>query len=78
MLLASGDEALAYFALDSLSLMGYTRDEDMHKGLQWFVANQGEDGLWRTSYKVSMPDKDRDAKLWIALAVCRVFKRLYG
>lgn len=66
-------------ALDSLSLMGYTRgDEDMQKGLQWFVVNQGEDGLWRTSYKVSTPDKDRDARLWIALAVCRVFKRLYG
>jgi len=66
-------------ALDSFSLMGYTRgDEDMQKGLQWFVANQGEDGLWQTSYKVSTPDKDRDARLWIALAVCHVFKRLYG
>jgi hypothetical protein len=65
-------------ALDSLSRLGYTLDDaDIQKGLDWFVANQQEDGLWPTSYKVSTVEKDLGARRWIGLAVCRVFRRLH-
>lgn len=65
-------------ALDSLSLMGFTaEDVDIQKGLAWFVENQGEDGLWPNGYKeIDSPQTRRD-KLWLALAVGRVFRRFY-
>jgi hypothetical protein len=63
-------------ALDSLSLLGFTRDDpDMRKGLDWFAAQQQEDGLWPTGF-----DKGRKAdanRLWVGLAACRVLKRLW-
>jgi hypothetical protein len=66
-------------ALDSLSLMGYSPDDTaVRQGLDWFIANRQDDGLWPTSYKVTHDVKDLHARLWITLAVCRVFKRWYG
>ena len=70
-------------ALDTLSLLGYTTgDEDVQTGLDWFVSNQGENGLWRTSYeqaKRKTPSaKEREAMSWVGMAVCRVFKRFAG
>ncbi len=70
-------------ALDTLSLIGFpAHDEDVKRGLDWFVASQREDGLWQTSYeqakRVEMTAKERSAMLWVSLAVCRVFKRFYG
>ncbi len=65
-------------ALDSLSLMGFPRDDEaVQKGLDWFIANQEESGTWKTSCKETNPAKSRDTRSWICLAVCRVFKRLY-
>lgn len=65
-------------ALNSLSLMGFPRDdEDVKTGLDWFVDNQAEHGLWENGYTVSTEEKHWQAQLWIGLAVCRVFKRWY-
>jgi hypothetical protein len=61
-------------ALDSLSLIGFSReDEDVQKGLDWFIANQETTGVWDTSY--AKGKKAEGAKAWVGLAVCRVFRR---
>jgi len=70
-------------ALDTLSLLGYgPDDEDVKRGLDWFVDNQQDDGLWLTSYeqakRVVPSEKEREARLWVGLAVARVFVRLQG
>ena len=65
-------------ALDSLARIGYDReDTDVQKALRWFVNHQQPDGLWSTSYKISTPDKDLQARLWVALAICRVFQQFW-
>jgi hypothetical protein len=70
-------------ALDTLSLLGYgPDDEDVKSGLDWFLDNQQNDGLWRTSYEQSSraepSPREREAMLWVGLAVARVFVRLQG
>jgi hypothetical protein len=70
-------------ALDSLSLMGFPKDDlDIAGGLDWFVANQQDDGLWNVSYKQGDKfrgtTKEREERLWVSLAVCRVLRRCYG
>jgi hypothetical protein len=70
-------------SLDSLSLLGFsTEDEDVRKGLDWFVDNQQENGLWKTSYEQAkreqMTPGERAAMFWVGLAICRVFDRFYG
>ncbi len=63
-------------ALDSLSLLGFTRDDArISKALEWFVARQKDDGLWELSPLRMAREQDRDA--WISLAICRVLKRFY-
>jgi len=67
-------------ALDSVSLIAPSRDEQMQKALDWLIDHQEADGLWRTSYaKGKKVDnaKMREMGLWVSLAICRVFKRLY-
>ena len=71
-------------ALDSVSLIGVSRDdENVGRALSWFVDNQEECGLWKTSY-VKEGDKEKEnaamkgMRPWVSLAICRVFKRLYG
>jgi len=63
--------------LDSLSMLGFpANDAEIQTGLDWFIKNQEQDGLWPTSY-----DKGRKvgpARLWVGLAICRVFKKFYG
>jgi hypothetical protein len=63
-------------ALDSLSLLGFSRNEPpISKALQWFVTNQQKDGLW--DLKI-LKGQNRDIlHLWLALSICRIFKRLY-
>ena len=71
-------------ALDSLSLMGFSTDDEQIKlALQWLVEHQVETGLWKVSYvnpeaKEKEPVKGRDMKLWVSLAICRVFNKFYG
>ena len=71
-------------ALDSLSLLGVSaNDEDARQALKWFADHQGRDGTWKVSYarpgeQEKRTDKAREKKLWVSLAICRVFKRLFG
>ncbi len=70
-------------ALDSLSRIGFSPDDqDVQRALQWLVANQEDNGLWKTSYeqkkRKEMTPKEKEASLWVGLAICRVFKRFYG
>ncbi|MGE5603753.1 MAG: prenyltransferase/squalene oxidase repeat-containing protein [Nitrososphaerales archaeon] len=66
-------------ALDSISLIDPSRDEPMEKALDWLIAQQEKDGLWRTSY---VTDKEantlgtREMKPWVSLAICRVLSRM--
>lgn len=62
-------------ALDTLSRMGFSADdEDVRRGLDWFVGHQEADGLWETGYGSG---KGAQAmKLWVALAVCRVLREV--
>jgi len=64
-------------ALDSLSLIGFSSDDaDIQNGLEWFVSNQEADGLWPTSR--GKGKKAEAVRLWVGLAVCRVFKRFHS
>jgi Squalene-hopene cyclase C-terminal domain len=70
-------------ALDSVSLIGIPKeDHDVCQALEWFVSNQQESGLWKNSYsrihKASENTKSAEARLWISLAICRIFQRYYG
>jgi hypothetical protein len=64
-------------ALDSLSWLGFDRhDNDIARGLDWFLANQSSDGLWETGY-----GKGREAarmRRWVGLAICRTLKRFFS
>jgi hypothetical protein len=67
-------------ALDALSLLGFSPDDkDVRSGLKWFIDHQQDNGLWKTGYEQAsrkeMSAKEREAMLWVGLAVCRVFKR---
>lgn len=69
-------------ALDSLSLVGFPKDdEDVEPALKWFIDHQEPDGLWKVSYSKihKSPDNQRtfQSRLWITLAICRIFKRFY-
>ncbi len=71
-------------ALDSLSLIGLSsEDEQIKAALKWLVDHQEARGLWKVSYarlheKEKETKKARETKLWVSLAICRVFKRLFG
>jgi hypothetical protein len=71
-------------ALDSLSLIGLPKeDKEIRLGLDWLREHQTRSGLWRVSYvNPRAQEKDtvkvREMKLWVTLAICRVFKRFYG
>lgn len=62
-------------AMDSLSLLGFSKHESrMQKALQWFVAHQQSDGLWKLKL---LKGRDKDLlQLWLSFAICRIFKRL--
>ncbi|MFB0562346.1 MAG: hypothetical protein ACETWM_14170 [Candidatus Lokiarchaeia archaeon] len=63
-------------SLDSLSLLGFTREEPQIKGaLEWFINRQKENGLW--DLKMLKNKSDKDLNLWIALVICRILKRFY-
>ncbi|MBI5533079.1 MAG: hypothetical protein HY898_10205 [Deltaproteobacteria bacterium] len=68
-------------ALDTLSLMGWSaQDSDVRRGVDWLVAHQQPDGLWKTSYsrihKSSGGAEKVELRQWITLAICRVLRRL--
>jgi hypothetical protein len=58
-------------AMDLLQKIGFGRtDKDIQRGMEWFIQNQGPDGLWKATY-----EKRAEMDLWVSLAVCRVLKR---
>lgn len=70
-------------SLDSLSKMGFPGDDpDIEKALDWFVEYQEPDGLWKVTYvKGKNPannEKNIERRLWVSLAICRIFKRFIG
>ena len=69
-------------ALDSLSLIGIPRNDTyIEKALKWLIDNQLETGLWNNSYsKIHSNirnEKTYQIQLWVSLAICRIFKRLF-
>jgi hypothetical protein len=72
-------------ALDSLSLMGYSKDDaDIRKALDWLVRNQLSDGLWNLSYAEGTKEtrsqrnkETREQQLWLTLKIARILKRFY-
>jgi Squalene-hopene cyclase C-terminal domain len=66
-------------ALDSVARMGFpSEDEDVQRGLRWFVDHLRDDGLWSTGYESGKnPPREREAADWVTLAVCRMLKRFH-
>jgi hypothetical protein len=58
--------------MDSLMRLNFSaQDENLRKGLNWLVDNQGQDGLWRADYgKKGVINSD----YWVTLAICRILK----
>jgi hypothetical protein len=64
--------------LESLALLGFTADDpDIKRGLDWFIENQQEDGLWKLESNKDINPRDTEERLWLGLAVCRMLKRYY-
>jgi hypothetical protein len=64
-------------ALDSLSLLGFSKEEpQIKRSLDWFTASQKNTGLWKLKI---LKGRNKDIiECWLALAVCRSFKRFYS
>jgi hypothetical protein len=63
--------------------MGFSKeDEDIKNVLHWFIEHQAPDGLWKISYsQIHKAPNNKitfNNRLWITLAICRIFKRFYG
>ncbi|MEJ2601655.1 MAG: prenyltransferase/squalene oxidase repeat-containing protein [Anaerolineales bacterium] len=71
-------------ALDSISCIGASKDDrQIRQALDWLIDHQEQNGLWKISYaRQNEPEKQtpkvQATKRWVSLAICRVFKRLYG
>ena len=63
-------------ALDSLSQLRFDpNDNDIARGLAWFMENQSADGLWETGYGCGRSAESM--RRWVGLAVCRVLKSFF-
>ena len=63
-------------ALDSLSQLGFSMEEpQIDKALKWFARSQQKNGLWEL--KILKGHNKDVIQLWLALAICRIFKRFY-
>lgn len=64
-------------ALDSLSLLGFSKSEpQIDTALQWFINNQQKTGIWKLHI---LKGQNKDIlQLWLALAICRIFKRFHS
>lgn len=64
-------------ALDTLSLLGFSSQESqIDKALKWFAKHQRKNGLWELKI---LKGRNKDIiELWLALAICRIFKRFYN
>lgn len=63
-------------ATDSLSRLGFTRDEPaIENAIRWFAGQQRPNGLWEL--KTLKNERRWDTDRWISLSICRVLKRLH-
>lgn len=64
-------------ALDSLSLLGFSKSEpQIDRALRWIIDNQQKTGMWDLRI---LKGKNKDIlQLWLALAICRIFKRFHS
>ncbi len=64
-------------AMDSLSLLGFKKDEpQIEKAVEWFLTQQQDNGLWKLK---TLKNKSLfQTELWLSLAICRIVKRLYA
>jgi hypothetical protein len=61
-------------ALDTLFWLGFSKEEEqIAKGLAWFLTNQQADGLWETGY--GSGGRAEENRRWVGLAACRMLKR---
>lgn len=66
-------------ALDSISFIDPGRDEQVDAAVHWLIDHQREDTLWDISYAMGKHTGyagRRERRLWVALAICRVLKRI--
>lgn len=68
-------------ALDAVSLIIPDKnDEDIRRAVDWLVAHQQGNGLWKTSYssihKNRVTPRTGEAQLWISLNICKILKRI--
>ncbi len=67
-------------ALDSISLIGVSQDDEhINQAMKWLVDHQEENGLWKVTYAKAEgkeTEKIKEKRLWVTLAICRVFIRL--
>jgi hypothetical protein len=62
--------------LESLLLLGFTKDDpDIKTGLDWFIKNQQQDGLWDLESGKAAKPKDRGEREWVGLRACRILKK---
>ncbi|GAB6285034.1 MAG: hypothetical protein STSR0009_12350 [Methanoregula sp.] len=63
-------------ALDTLSCLEFpVQEPHIQQALQWFVENQQKTGLWQ--FKITKGKNKDILELWLAFAVCRIFKRFF-
>lgn len=63
-------------ALDSLTLLGFSADEPrIGRAVQWLIDHQSNSGLWEL--KITAGGHPNVTRLWLTLAICKLFQRLY-
>jgi hypothetical protein len=66
-------------ALDSISLIDPSRDEQIEYALDWLIDHQVDDGLWKASYvrdEELNNARTSEMRRWVSLAICRILRRL--
>ena len=62
-------------ALDSLANLEFSyEEEEIKRGLNWFVEQQDENGGWNLTM---LRSKDKALKFWLNFLICRIFKKFY-
>jgi hypothetical protein len=67
---------LSLISLDTLSLLGFSNQEDeIDKALHWFITHQGKNGTW--DLRITKGQNKYVTQAWLCLAICKIFKRLF-
>ncbi len=66
-------------AMESLQFLRFpASDPDIKRALDWFIANQQSDALWKLEQEKGIKPKEKEIRLWLSLRVCRMLKKYYG